>query len=419
MATPTSKSLLKKTLGKLHLWGGLVSGVVVLVVSLTGCLYVFEEEIRNATQREARFVNVPDRPTRRPLATLTQTALAAHPGWQVEQVRVFAEADRSVLIKLAKPAPKAKKGGKTDHDDDEHGPEAAKTMLAFDPYTGLQLGNTDLEHDWLHTVEELHTSLLLGEVGKWIIKVNVVVFLAMLLTGLYLWWPRRRNQRKLAFRPQLAGKWQVVNYSLHNSLGFYFLLPLLLVTFTGIWWAIKPSQKAVYALLGSTHKPPKKAVSVVRAGMQQMPEALFARVAQTYPGWYEAHLNYPRKPTDCIRLNLRYPHSVVRNQNVFEFDQYAGTLLRQDLYSQYSAGDKVKHANYNLHTGRAFGLVGKVLMLLASLFAATLPITGFLIWYNRAYKKKPAAKPVATAARPVASAKPAGAYRPARKPVSV
>lgn len=58
-----NKSSLKTLLGKLHLWLGLASGIVVFIVGLTGCLYVFESEIRNLYESEFTTVS----PTKDPI----------------------------------------------------------------------------------------------------------------------------------------------------------------------------------------------------------------------------------------------------------------------------------------------------------------------------------------------------------------
>jgi uncharacterized iron-regulated membrane protein len=69
------------------------------------------------------------------------------------------------------------------------------------------------------------------------------------------------------------------------------------------------------------------------------------------------------------------------------YDQYSGQLLDSEMYKDYNLADKLKHSNRDLHTGQNYGFFGKFLAFLVSLYAATLPITGFLIWYFKKYKK--------------------------------
>ncbi|MFD2523734.1 PepSY-associated TM helix domain-containing protein [Emticicia soli] len=371
---------IKYWLGQAHLWGGLVSGIVVFIVSITGCLFVFEEEIRNLTQQHYRFVE-PQKTTRVKIATIKEVVEKEFPGKQIEQIRVFADASRSTIVKLIDAKAKPQKGDKEK--------EYKKEAYAFNPYTGALLGRYNLEHDFMHIVEDMHKSLLLGEVGKWIIKVNIVVFFVMLLSGLYLWWPRKKNQRKFAFTINVKSKFQVLNYSFHNVLGFYFLLPLLLITLTGIWWAIKPVQKLTYTALGEKLKEEKKLSSTYQEGKIFSSDMAFAKVSEQYGGWQEAHINVAKNKKEPVKVNLKYPYQIYKKSNVFEFDQYSGEILKAELYNDYKIADKIKHSNRDLHTGQNFGILGKLLAFFSSLFSATLPITGFLIWYQRKYKKAP------------------------------
>lgn len=388
-----AKSSFKNIASVLHLWLGLASGIVVIVVSITGCIYVFEEEIRNVTQKEYRFVK-PESREKITAANAILTLTQQFPGKEIEQLRIFSQPDRTMIARLVDPEKihykKTGKQKKNDLEDDEENVKA-RTIVSLNPYSGQILGPWNMESDFLHTVEEMHKTLLMGEVGKWIIKVNIVVFLTMLLSGLVLWFPRKKNQVKNAFKMKFDAKWQRINYDFHNVMGFYFLIPLFLVTLTGIWWAVKPSQKLVYSVLGEGKKAqPKKVLSIIPAAgliKKFSPAEAFETASPRNAGWNEAHINFAKKANDPIRINLRYPYQIVRKQNIFEFDQYSGKLLKSEYYKDYTAADKVKHANRPLHTGQAFGLFGKIIMFLASLFSATLPVTGFLIWYQKKNKK--------------------------------
>ena len=57
-------------------------------------------------------------------------------------------------------------------------------------------------------------------------------------------------------------------------------------------------------------------------------------------------------------------------------------------YKESNAGLKLRRINYDLHVGRILGLPGKIIAFLASIIGASLPVTGFIIWYNRKFGKK-------------------------------
>ena len=98
-------------------------------------------------------------------------------------------------------------------------------------------------------------------------------------------------------------------------------------------------------------------------------------------------------PSDSVapvRVIFRYPYALVRKQNTLYFDKYTGKILKEEDGNKLNGYETVARANYDLHTGSiAFlGIGSKIVYFLASLFAASLPITGIRIWLGRKKKKK-------------------------------
>jgi uncharacterized iron-regulated membrane protein len=356
----------KNISGKLHLWLGLASGLVVFIVSITGCLFVFEKEIRDFTQKELRCVT-PHPNT--PFVSVTQVEQAVkqqYPDALIKQVRLFSAGDRAWQVQIQ---------------NDE--------AIAINPYTAAVIKKYS-RHDWLHTVEKIHTSLLLGETGKWIIRINVLIFLALLITGIILWWPRNKARRKQSFKVKWDGSPKRVNYDFHNVFGFYSSVILLLIVLTGIYMSFDWMKQATYAITGSEYvkpKPPKLDADDLNDAIID-PAYAYNRASQLYPGATEVHINYPQKPGELLKLKLHYPTSTYKKNNELHFNPYSGNIVYASLYKNYSAGDKIKHSNKELHTGAFFGLFGKILAFLASLVAASMPVTGFAIWWGRKSKKK-------------------------------
>ena len=83
--------------------------------------------------------------------------------------------------------------------------------------------------------------------------------------------------------------------------------------------------------------------------------------------------------------------------HTLQFDQYSGELLKEHTFDDQNAGEKVIRANYDIHVGSILGIPGKIIAFLASLICASLPVTGFLIWWEKRKKKK---KPIFQQNRP-------------------
>lgn len=361
----------KKISGKLHLWLGLASGLVVVIVSLTGCLYVFEEEIRNATQKEARFVTpIPNAPFIT-LAQVEQTVKASFPTDSIKQIRTYSAPDKAWQVQL------------------EH-----YKMLAINPYNGSIVKQYS-KKDWLATVEDMHKNLLLGEVGKWIVRVNVLIFLVLLISGIVLWWPGNKARRKQAFKVKWDASGKRINYDFHNVFGFYSSVFLLLIVLTGMYMSFDWMKQATYFATGSKYEGKPKAALVQPSSKATggiAAATAYQAASNQFAGAYETHINYPKYANEPLKIKLHYASGTYKKVNDLQYNPYTGELLHASLYANYSAGDKVKHSNRDLHTGAFFGLPGKILAFLFSLVAASMPITGFAIWWIRNKKKKPVKK---------------------------
>lgn len=96
-------------------------------------------------------------------------------------------------------------------------------------------------------------------------------------------------------------------------------------------------------------------------------------------------------PADPIEIVVNHQPGTYYNSDFYHYDQYTGQELKADgayarKFSKANVADKLVRMNYDMHTGAVLGLPGKILAFLASLIAASLPVTGFLIWRGRRKK---------------------------------
>ena len=98
-------------------------------------------------------------------------------------------------------------------------------------------------------------------------------------------------------------------------------------------------------------------------------------------------INIPHGKEDVIRVNVIPKETLVSATDQFFFDQYTGTLLsgnfRSGLASEASTYQYIQSLMYDIHLGHIGGFIGRILLFFGSLIAASLPITGFIIWRSR------------------------------------
>ncbi|MGI4832867.1 MAG: PepSY-associated TM helix domain-containing protein [Janthinobacterium lividum] len=371
----------RKAVGKLHLWLGLASGLVVLIVSLSGAVFVFQDEIRDLTQ-PWRHVAVQTGPMLPP-SVLQAAAARAKPGFTPSWT-TYNGPGRSTAVYLS---------------------QGEEVYYAFlNPYSGQVLQVQSLRSDFFTTVQYLHMYLLLPPaVGKWVVDVAVIIFVVMLISGLVLWWPRNRAARKQRFSVKWAASPKRRTYDLHSVLGFYASALALMLALTGLcisyeWLmagfgtlanggrsiAAENAQPKVDTLL--TPRPARPVVDVAYYYLrQQSPRAEMLLIGPAGQGadpvWATAY-----------GKSLRYYH-----RDEYRFHPRTGQLLLAQPHAGKSPGKKLADMNYDLHTGQVLGLGGKLIAFVVSLLSASLPVTGFLVWRGRHNRKKPVQRPALAA----------------------
>lgn len=219
----------------------------------------------------------------------------------------------------------------------------------------------------------------------------------MMVTGFILWLPKNYKQLKKSISVKWSAKWKRVNYDMHNSFGFWVLPIAMIIAVTGLTWSFKWWEKGIYKALGSD-----KPVSLTRqAPAIQMADTtdnhlneMVSTLQQKLKGNYiTIGLSLPEKDENVMRAFVYHKHRTDgwRNISYYFFDTRTGLLFDQIAHASKPLGLKWRNSNKDIHTGRIYGLPTQILAFLASLVCASLPITGFLIWWGKR-SEKPKAK---------------------------
>ncbi len=363
----------KKTLLFIHRWLGFISGLVVVIVSITGCIYVFQDEIQDAVH-SYRKIEVKNKPYILP-SQVKQLALKLYPTGKPDYLSYYG-ADRPVAIFVDVP-------------------KLGERCLYINPYTGQLLYDENFERNFFAVVEHIHLYLLLPPaVGGQIVGWSVVIFVVMMITGIILWWPKRKSDRKRSFTIKWGGRWRRVNFDLHNVLGFYAASIAFILAITGLAIAFEPvsngikytanlgktyAKEAAISVSDSLHKPAIPVDAWDKGFLYAKSRSPQAKMFGIY--------NDDAKAANIIYLNAYYQSLHYYKSDSYEFDQFSGKLLKDIAHKDKSAGLKMNSMNYDIHVGQILGLTGKIIAFLASLICASLPVTGFIIWWGKRNKK--------------------------------
>jgi uncharacterized iron-regulated membrane protein len=362
----------KKLFGKFHLWFGLASGIVVFIVCLTAAIWAFSPEIENWTQ-SYRHVQKENSPFL-PVTTLKAIAEKQLPDKKANRVILNGD-DKAATA-------------------DFYG-EGYYNSVFINPYNGSVLKVKNNRGDFFGIIITGHYTLWLGEVGGQIVKWGTLVFLIMLITGIVLWWPGNKAATKQRFRVKWNASPKRLNYDLHNVFGFYASWIVLFAALTGLVWTFDWLSKAEYWVGSGGKEMPAYPNPIAKKQMGDTSiangiDGLFTSKLSLYKNPYYATVSFPQDDSAAYNISI-YPHKRYYDADNFYYNQHTLQEIPVSFYGQYknaNGGEKLNRMNYDIHIGNIFGLPGRIAMFLAVLVGASLPITGFYIWWGRNKKKK-------------------------------
>lgn len=386
--TKKGKSPLKKITGFLHLWLGLVSGLVVFVVCLSGTLFVFCDEVIDAFGGRAKFVEA------KPQNKLSEDTLVAkfrqqYPNQQPIYFDSYLERDRSFRIAAEEQV----------HNKENNPGKRKRGSLSYfyiNPYMGTVIAQNK-SYEFFYLMAHLHAQLLAGKSGKTVVGISSIIFFFQLIGGLILWWPKKwnKNTKTAAFKIKSGTKWRRRIYDLHNVLGFYALLPALFLTVTGLIMAYEFLGNVTQKTFGGDPKAieiseqmdPKYNPNRKPASLETVAKNMFA-IGKNIR---QVRASILAKEDDSVTVLFgttgRYIglKSKVGGES-FMIDKYSGKRI---IYPEIvNTHDKIELTNFDLHVGYWGGMVGKLFTFIVGVIGTSLPVTGFLIWWGRKYKSK-------------------------------
>lgn len=371
----------------LHLWLGLLSGIVVFIIAITGCIYIFQTELRDIFQ-PYRYVEAKAEPFLSP-AELKEKS---------KQYVYTSPADSSNVIygvTYSKPN-KAATIAYNHHDN-------GYSILLLNPYSGDYIAQQVLKTDFFRFILEGHRNLWLPHpIGHLIVGWAVLIFVIVLLTGIVLWIPKRWNKKSLKARLTIKRKSGFVrfNYDLHNVLGIYAAFIVLVIALTGLTWSFEWYANSYYKVVsGGGELKQRQTVQSDTASvtfLENSADVLWAKMKAEYPIGQQGSFmfDFPTQKADAYRICFNPANNDTYYKRHFRFfDQY--TLNELDgggmygvKYEDSSAGDKFYRMTYDIHVGAIGGLAGKLLVFFASMITASLPITGFILWWKKRQNRK-------------------------------
>ncbi len=379
-----------------HFYAGLFVLPFLAILAVTGMLMMYIGFI-DGRDGEKLSVAVPAGAEMLPIATQSEAAASASGGTVIEWLKGRSENSVSVF--------------RVNTDD-------GQTMVAVNPYTGDVIDSWQRRQGWYDFADNIHSDLLLGTPGDRLLEIAAGLSIVLVVTGLYLWWPRETTLAR-ALVPDFRATGRTLWKSLHVTIGVYLSVLLLLflltgMSWTGIWgsklvqaWSTFPAEKwNNVPLSDDTHasmnhgpatdvpwaleQTPMPAsgsqagTDVIAAGQPVTIDSV-AGIAGALGFNARYRVAYPKGDTGVWTINQDTMSSDADDpfaDRTVHIDRYTGKVLANVGFADYSLAGKAMAVGVPFHMG-LMGLWNLALNTLVCLGVVFLCVSGVVMWWMR------------------------------------
>lgn len=365
----------RKFINDIHLWLGIGSGIILFLVCFSGTFLAFEHEIKDLFTE--KMVVTPTENVK----SITELTSLVKNNVDGELSRVTLPSDtKEPYIFTIKTSPKDRRG----------------TAFYVNPYTAEILKAPKSSADgFMMFMFRMHRWIMLDvPIGRPIVGIATIIFLILSVTGIVLWFPKKVKWKnmKSGFKIKMNANWKRVNHDLHNTLGFYACIFIVIMCLTGLCWSFEGYRNGLSTVLGAKvfgNRGGGPSFDVKNTDKPTITlEDAIAMAEKTYPYEGETVISFPSEKEETYTV-YKYDENAwsPSSYNKMVIDIY-GSVLGIENFNEKPLNVQIASTIRPIHTGEIFGMFSKIIYFLACLIATSLPITGTLIWINKMKKKK-------------------------------
>ena len=392
----TVSTRLYRSVWRWHFYAGIVVLPFLFVAALTGIVMLYGNSIETALG--AKHYVTPGG-ERAPLVEQAKVATATVAGSSLKLVVSPASDDRATVFVLDA------SGQNVVVSVDPHGPKAIDSIVKDDT--------------WFYWASNIHGTLMIGTIGDRIMEIAAGLGIVLVLTGLYMWWPRNGRTMTRALLPNLAVRGRAVWKEFHVTAGFYISVVLMFflisgLAWTDIWggkivqaWSTFPAEKwdnvplsdkthasmnhgalkEVPWALKQTPMPASGSPSGVTGIAEGMAVNLdtVATLARQIGFDGQFRINAPQGDDGVFTISADSMDGDTTNatgDRTVHVDQYTGKVLADVGFADYSLAGKAMAVGIALHQGN-LGPLNTALNLMFCLFILFMCASGVAMWWKR------------------------------------
>lgn len=362
MANDSNK--LYRTLWRWHFYAGIFCIPFVLSLSITGAIYLFKPQIEQWIDRDYQQLDITEQ-----RGTPEQHISAAKdkfPESALISYRLPEHERQAIVITLNE--------------------KGQRILVYIHPYSLTILKTQAQEQQFIRIVRTLHGELLMGNVGSILIELAGCWAIVLIITGLYLWWPRQVSGFAGILWPRFSLCGRKFWREIHAVLGFWLSFFTLFLLVSGLPWALVWG--SVFKEIRSMSTSPlKQNWSVSHAEHQAQPQTDIRLSVSIVNKATELNFAPPVEISPEKVPKLRWKVSSGHQNRMLRSDAWfnakTGELLEFRSFSDRAAIDKTIGIGISAHEGHLFGWLNQLLGLAITLGLISVSVSGFILWRKR------------------------------------
>lgn len=383
---------LYSTIWRWHFYAGIIFAPFLIILAVTGSIYLFKPQIEQVMYKD--YYEVTPQGDKMPTAQQIEEVKKLYAGTIITSYRPGENANRSSEIGIT-----------TSNND--------SLTVFINPYSGQSIGTLNNEDRIMDKIEEFHGELMAGTIGDRIVELAACWAIVLIVTGLYLWVPKKKQGLFGVLIPRLNKGKKTFRRDLHAVPAFWVTSGMFFLIMTGLPWSgfWGTNFQTLVTNSGSGYPP---SVWVGNAPTSTIKTKDIADVP-----WAAENLDVPTSEiqgfvplsiddvvaiADREGIHPSYTISIPREKDgvytlsafppkaqdevTMHIDQYTGAVLADYRYENYGIIGKIVAWGITLHKGTQFGFINQLVSLLICLGIILVAVSGFYLWWKRKPKQE-------------------------------
>ncbi len=379
-----------QTMWRWHFYAGIIFAPFLIILAFSGAVYLFKPQIESYIYKDLYYVDE-TKETSLSVNAQAEKVREEYPNASITSVSIFDKEERTSKFATMQ--------------------DGKPVSVYVDPYSGKVMGDMPVEEELMTIFKKLHSELIVGgTVANRFVELAACWAIILILTGLYIWWPRNRASIWGTVLPRLRSKGRVFWRDMHAVPAFWMSIGLLVLILTGLPWSgvmgeqinrVATATNTGYPAFSFSFGPKPESVTVTKDVAENVPWA-----AENVPVPSSVNNQYvPLTLNEASGIanmkNIQKPYTISMPQGesgvftiatshsrpfdnaTLHVDQYSGAVLTDVRYADYGIMGKAITLGIALHEGKLFGLANQLLGLLLCVGLIGMMVSSLVMWRKR------------------------------------